>query len=182
MGTLKLYSAGAGSGKTYTLCDVVATAIRQGTDPARILATTFTRKAAAELKGRIQARLLADPALSQPDRLAKAERLELALIGTVHGIGLQLLARYALPLGLSPRLAVLEEAGSEQALRALFGQLDPAPWLSLASITRRFGLGNPQDLVVDLLDAKRGNRIDDAAFQVQMQDSAERLCTETQYS
>ena len=176
MGTLKLYSAGAGSGKTHTLCDVVAAAIRQGTDPARILATTFTRKAAAELKGRIQARLLADATLSPPERLAKAERLELALIGTVHSIGLQLLARYALPLGLSPRLAVLEEAGSQQALRALLGQLDPAPWLSLASLMRRFGLGDAHDLVVDLLDAKRGNRIGDAAFQAQVQEAAERFC------
>ena len=53
-GALELIRAGAGSGKTYDLCETVAAAVRQGLDPARIMATTFTKKAAAELKGRIQ--------------------------------------------------------------------------------------------------------------------------------
>ena len=52
--TLELIRAGAGSGKTYNLCETVAEAVNQGLDPARIMATTFTKKAAAELKGRIQ--------------------------------------------------------------------------------------------------------------------------------
>ena len=55
---LEVVRAGAGSGKTTDLCDTVAKAVAAGLDPARILATTFTKKAAAELKGRVQAKLL----------------------------------------------------------------------------------------------------------------------------
>ncbi len=40
-GALELIRAGAGSGKTYDLCETVAAAVRQGLDPARIMATTI---------------------------------------------------------------------------------------------------------------------------------------------
>ena len=175
MGTLRVVRAGAGSGKTHDLCEHVAERVAAGLDPARLLATTFTRKAAAELKGRIQAKLLMHAGLSPGDRLAKAERLELAAIGTVHSVGKQLLTRYALPLGLSPRLTVLEEAGSARALRDLLARMDPRPWEDLARIGRRFTLDPPQELALELLDAKRSNNISDPAFRAQMEASADRL-------
>ena len=77
---LEVVRAGAGSGKTFDLCNTVAAAVADGLDPARILATTFTKKAAAELKGRVQAKLL------EGKGHAHADRLELAAIGTVHGV------------------------------------------------------------------------------------------------
>jgi superfamily I DNA/RNA helicase len=175
MGNLRIIRAGAGSGKTYRLCEVVADAVANGLDPARILATTFTRKAAAELKGRIQARLLDHATLSSRDRIAQAERLELAAIGTVHSVGHRLLSRYALPLGFSPELTVLEETGSTRALHELLGQMPVAPWEDLARLTYRLSLAAPQDIVLGLLEAKRGNRIADAAFREQMVRSADRL-------
>jgi ATP-dependent exoDNAse (exonuclease V) beta subunit len=176
MGTLRVVRAGAGSGKTHDLCEHIAERVAAGLDPARLLATTFTRKAAAELKGRIQARLLTHTGLSPGDRLVKAERLELAAIGTVHSVGKQLLTRYALPLGLSPRLTVLEEAGSAHALRDLLARMDPRPWEDLAQIGRRFSLDPPQDLALKLLDAKRSNNISDPAFRAQVEASGRRLC------
>ncbi|KAJ1769851.1 hypothetical protein IW140_005306 [Coemansia sp. RSA 1813] len=48
-----LIVAGAGSGKTTTLCARVLEIVKQGIDPARILVITFTNKAADELKARI---------------------------------------------------------------------------------------------------------------------------------
>ncbi|MCL1822922.1 MAG: UvrD-helicase domain-containing protein [Oscillospiraceae bacterium] len=48
-----LIIAGAGSGKTTVLCYRVANIINKGTAPWRILAVTFTNKAAAELKTRL---------------------------------------------------------------------------------------------------------------------------------
>jgi ATP-dependent exoDNAse (exonuclease V) beta subunit len=57
MSLLEIVRAGAGSGKTTDLCETVSAAVIAGLDPSRILATTFTKKAAAELKGRIQAQL-----------------------------------------------------------------------------------------------------------------------------
>lgn len=175
MGSLRVIRAGAGSGKTYRLCEIVAEAVAAGLDPARVLATTFTRKAAAELKGRIQERLLAHPGLDGPARIRLADRLDLAVIGTVHSVGHQLLTRYALTLGLSPRLTVLEETASAHALHRLLGTMDPGPWEALAALTRRLSLGAPQALVLTLLDAKRSNRIGDAALGTQLAESAERL-------
>jgi superfamily I DNA/RNA helicase/RecB family exonuclease len=52
-----LVLAGPGTGKTTTLVEAVAERVRRGTDPARILVLTFSRKAAAELRDRMAARL-----------------------------------------------------------------------------------------------------------------------------
>lgn len=54
IGTPTLVVAGAGAGKTRTLTAKVARLIKEGYDPARILAITFTNKAAEEMKRRLQ--------------------------------------------------------------------------------------------------------------------------------
>ncbi|MEV2244111.1 ATP-dependent DNA helicase [Streptomyces sp. NPDC049970] len=52
-----LVLAGPGTGKTTTLVEAVARRVAGGTDPARILVLTFSRKAAVELRDRMTARL-----------------------------------------------------------------------------------------------------------------------------
>ena len=52
-----LVLAGPGTGKTTTLVESVARRVADGTDPARILVLTFSRKAAVELRDRMAARL-----------------------------------------------------------------------------------------------------------------------------
>ncbi|MFE2057159.1 ATP-dependent helicase [Streptomyces sp. NPDC059446] len=52
-----LVLAGPGTGKTTTLVEAVARHVARGTDPARILVLTFSRKAAVELRDRMAARL-----------------------------------------------------------------------------------------------------------------------------
>ncbi|MEU2249995.1 ATP-dependent DNA helicase [Streptomyces sp. NPDC019224] len=52
-----LVLAGPGTGKTTTLVEAVAARIARGTDPARVLVLTFSRKAAVELRDRMAARL-----------------------------------------------------------------------------------------------------------------------------
>lgn len=177
MTELHVVRAGAGSGKTWDLCETIAKRVVQGQDPARLLATTFTRKAAAELKGRIQQRLLTHQDLSPSQRAEMAERLELAAIGTVHSVGHQLISRYALQLGISPHLQVLDEIASDRALGELFGRMDTSAFEQLAVVAARLSLDKGlQKLLLGLLNLKRSNRIDDAAFSEQLKASAERLC------
>ena len=63
--------------------------LKNGVRPAGILATTFTKKAAAELQERVRVRLL------EAGMTEAANELGSALIGTVHSIGTRLLQRFA---------------------------------------------------------------------------------------
>lgn len=166
---LEVVRAGAGSGKTTDLCNTVARAVVDGLDPSRILATTFTKKAAAELKGRIQAKLLDESGHGS------ADRLELAAIGTVHRVAHHLLRRYAIELGLSPRLEVFEQ-GTEKVLSDLLAAIPAARWESLSEHAERLGVTNLPSQILKLLAAKRGNRIENDVFQTQMAANAARIC------
>lgn len=174
-GVLEVVRAGAGSGKTTDLCAVVADAVEGGLDPARILATTFTRKAAVQLKGRVQARLL-ESAIDDPQTAhVRADRLELAAIGTVHSVAHQLITRHAITMGLSPELTVLDAEGSDRALGNLLGEAAEG-WDDVYEVAERLGLQNIPKLILSLLGLKRGNRVNDADFQAHLSASADRLC------
>ena len=58
VGPISVVSAGAGTGKTWRLSTEYVQASHAGTSPARITATTFTVKAAAELIERVRTRLI----------------------------------------------------------------------------------------------------------------------------
>jgi ATP-dependent helicase/nuclease subunit A len=166
---LEVVRAGAGSGKTTDLCNTVAKAVAAGLDPARILATTFTKKAAAELKGRVQAQLLKDSGHTH------ADRLELAAIGTVHSVAHHLLRRYAIELGLSPRLEVFEH-GTEKVLSDLLATIPVERWDALSQHADQLGVMNLPVQILSLLSAKRGNRIENQVFGTQLAASADRVC------
>lgn len=100
---LKIISAGAGSGKTYRLTGEMVQLLRQGVRAQGIIATTFTQKAAAELQERVRVRLL------EEGLHAQAEELTNALIGTVHGLGVKLLRRFAYEAGVSPEVSIIAE-------------------------------------------------------------------------
>ncbi|MEL7422819.1 MAG: UvrD-helicase domain-containing protein [Bacteroidota bacterium] len=105
---LKIISAGAGSGKTYRLTQEMVGLLSSGqVRPNGIIATTFTRKAAAELQERVRVKLLSSGLTEQADELTNA------LIGTVHGLGVKLLRRFAFEAGVSPQADILPE-GEQQ--------------------------------------------------------------------
>ena len=95
--------ASAGTGKTYTLVERIRSAIDGGLAPERLLATTFTKKAAAELAGRIRSRLI------QEGRPELAAAMLAARIGTVNSVCGSLIAEFAFELGRSPVAEVIPE-------------------------------------------------------------------------
>jgi ATP-dependent helicase/nuclease subunit A len=102
-----LLAAGAGSGKTSVLVERFVRAVREdGVAPGRILAITFTERAAAELRGRVRARLL------ELGEREAARDTEGAAIGTFHGFCARLLRTHALTAGLDPEFAILDEASA----------------------------------------------------------------------
>lgn len=97
--------AGPGSGKTSVLVERFAWLISSGVAPARILAITFTEKAAAEIKNRVVA-LIRERFADQPDVRRAVER---AQVSTIHGLCHALLSEHAIRAGLDPRFKILDE-------------------------------------------------------------------------
>ena len=98
-------SAGAGTGKTAVLVERFVRAVcEEGVDVESILAITYTRRAAGELRSRIRR------ALHERGRTDLARRLDGAWISTFHGFCSRLLRTYPLQAGLDPRFRELDEA------------------------------------------------------------------------
>lgn len=104
-------SAGAGSGKTFTLTRRILWALSPESGPFirnldQVLAITFTKDAAAEIRERVRGALIeegmGDIALQVDD----------AWISTIHGMCSRILRAHALELGLDPEFSVLDESVS----------------------------------------------------------------------
>jgi ATP-dependent helicase/nuclease subunit A len=99
-----LLSAGAGSGKTSVLVErFVRAVLEDGLAAGRILAITFTERAAGELRERVRARFLA---LGEREA---ARDTEAAFVSTFHGFCARLLRAHALMAELDPEFTILEE-------------------------------------------------------------------------
>jgi DNA helicase II / ATP-dependent DNA helicase PcrA len=101
-----LILAGAGSGKTATLSARVAWLIAQGLAPERILLLTFTRRAAREMLTRTRA------VLERAGITARGQ----VVGGTFHSVAWRMVRLHAEPLGLPPRLSVLDAGDSADLL------------------------------------------------------------------
>ncbi len=114
---ITIISAGAGSGKTYRLVNDLFKHLQNGVNPAGVIAATFTNKAAAELQQRVQTKLLEEGLFSVADELNNA------LIGTVHGLGVKLLQRFAFEAGVSPQVEILAEEDAQKMFNASMAQI-----------------------------------------------------------
>jgi ATP-dependent exoDNAse (exonuclease V) beta subunit len=121
--------ANAGSGKTRVLVERFVRAVTEDGVPVdRILAITFTEKAAAELRSRVRRRFL------DIGRRDAARQAESAWISTIHGLCSKLLRRHALVAGIDPRYEVLDETRAarvaidafDRALEEFLDAGDPA--------------------------------------------------------
>ena len=105
-----LIVAGAGSGKTRVLTSRIAYILERGCDPARIMALTFTKKAASEMKERI--------AVMVGER--KARRL---YMGTFHSIFIRFLREYAALLGYPSTFTIYDTSDSVSGIKACIKEL-----------------------------------------------------------
>jgi DNA helicase-2/ATP-dependent DNA helicase PcrA len=100
-----LILAGAGSGKTRVLTYRIAALIRgRGVPPQRILAVTFTNKAAGEMRGRVE-------------QLVGSSIARAIWIGTFHAVCSRILRRSGAPLGIDPRFVIYDTDDQRQLVR-----------------------------------------------------------------
>jgi ATP-dependent exoDNAse (exonuclease V) beta subunit len=135
---IRFISAGAGSGKTYRITQDLQAMLADGeVRPGGVIATTFTRLAATELKERVRQKLMSD------GYTELAAQMGQALIGTVNGVCGQLLVRFAFEAGLSPDQKVLEEEQGNRLFGAALETLleeEPERIPRLNAMARRIGL------------------------------------------
>lgn len=105
-----LISSPAGSGKTEKLARRYIALLRSGSEVERILAITFTDKAAAEMKERIL-KILGEEDQQLFGRVR--EKIPRMRICTIHSFCLRLLKRFSLELGAEPGLEVIDSFTAE---------------------------------------------------------------------
>lgn len=105
-----LIVAGAGSGKTRVLTSRIAYMLSKGVAPESVLALTFTKKAAAEMKERI--------ALMVGE--SKARKL---YMGTFHSVFIRFLREFASEIGFTPSFTIYDTADSVSAIKACIKEL-----------------------------------------------------------
>lgn len=124
-----LVSAAAGSGKTRVLTERLMARVLEGEDVDRFLVITFTRAAAAELRGRILEELNNAIAQNPGDRRLRRQSALLyrAQIGTIDSFCTAVVRENAHRLGVSPGFSMLDEERSQSLLsRSLEEVLDRA--------------------------------------------------------
>jgi len=124
----KITSASAGSGKTYKITKLIYDKISSGeVSPDKIIATTFTVKAANELKARIREKLI------EEGKTKEANLMNEALIGTINSVCLKLLKKYAFHAGISPDLETLDENDQKVIIREILGTVTDDAFLEVAN-------------------------------------------------
>ena len=161
-------SAGAGSGKTFTLTRRIVYALSPESGPFvehldQVLAITFTKDAAAEIRDRVR-RALIDEGMDE-----EALTVDDAWISTIHGMCSRILRAHALELGIDPEFTVLTDTDElmDQAVEHVLARAtapDAAPelaaslkslyaWYPMAGEGGPFGAGTTiKGLVRELLE------------------------------
>ncbi len=161
-------SAGAGSGKTFTLTRRIVYALSPESGPFvehldQVLAITFTKDAAAEIRDRVR-RALIEEGMDE-----EALTVDDAWISTIHGMCSRILRAHALELGIDPEFTVLTDTDElmDQAVEHVLARAtapDAAPelaaslkalyaWYPMAGEGGTFGAGTTvKGLVRELLE------------------------------
>ncbi len=104
MRNIQYINAGAGSGKTTRLTEILSEKLGKGDfKPSEVILTTFTELAASEFREKSRERLFKD------NHADVAEELDAATIGTVHAVALSFIQKYWYLIGVSPDMKVMSE-------------------------------------------------------------------------
>ncbi len=106
-----LVIAGAGSGKTRVLTYKIVHLLHHGYEPWRILALTFTNKAAREMRERIE-------------QLVGPKTSSRLWMGTFHSIFARLLRSHADRLGFKPSFTIYDTADSKSLIKLIIKEMD----------------------------------------------------------
>ncbi len=142
LGGPELVIAGAGSGKTRVLTYKIVHLLNMGHYPGRILALTFTNKAAREMRERIEALV----------GQAVASRL---WMGTFHSIFSRFLRMHADRIGFSPNFTIYDSADSKSLVKTIIKELKLddkiyRPGIVLNAISQaKNNLYSPEDYAAD---------------------------------
>lgn len=147
-----LVIAGAGSGKTRVLTNKIMYLVKNGHDPRRIMALTFTNKAANEMRERIAGLI----------GLVEASKL---WMGTFHSVFLRILHSNAERIGFSPNFTIYDASDSKSLIKTVIKdmQLDEKDYPAnvVASIISRAknSLVSPADYMRDTALVSRDNAV-----------------------
>jgi len=143
--------AGPGSGKTTVLVEYFQRLVAAGTDPLRILAITFTEKAAGNMRKKLAEAFRDDSQISA--------RLERAWVSTVHGFCARLLRENAVFAGVDPEFYVADERESwrmqqESALTAVANVFEEQP-AAMRALIRGLSSWEFEEALLSAYDAMR---------------------------
>jgi len=182
--------ASAGTGKTSVLVARYVNLLKRGVDPANILAITFTRKAAAEMRERIVRELAEAAERSEFDRsrwIELRDRLGDIAISTIDAFCLSLLREFPLEADLDPGFDMADETevprlieyALDQALRILTSQARSDP--DIALVFAQLGIARTREGLASLLERRlvAWTALDRFLGSGPADLTAERVCLET---
>ncbi|MBS0207835.1 MAG: UvrD-helicase domain-containing protein [Planctomycetes bacterium] len=141
-----LVLAGAGTGKTRVVTHRIAELIRHGTKPERILAVTFTNKAAGEMQSRA-AELLGKKLPTKPE------------ISTFHSLCVRILRRQIRHLGYPAQFGIYDRGDQESAARGALRELK-VPGADMRPSDLLFHIGRWKNASIDPTQAAQTARTD----------------------
>src|SRR3989304_1943195 len=115
-----LIVAGAGAGKTKTITHRIVNLIKNGVSPERILAVTFTNKAAKEMRERVIAEIEKNAQMTQ-------EQDNIPFVSTFHSLGVYIIKENARILGLTKYFTILDESDSTSLVKEALKEIDIDP-------------------------------------------------------
>lgn len=176
-------SAGAGCGKTSVLTQRFLSHLAPGPEACelpRLVAITFTERAAREMRERIRGQCLAKLRAAPTDEaqhwLRIVRELDAARISTIHSFCSSLLRSYAVEAGLDPGFGLLDETLADsflrQAVRDALHELLAARDPDAEELVFEYGLSRTQDLLATLVLERY--RLDPAQWQFTARQLAQR--------